>query len=303
MKELYQQRNFRPSALKIIQQADEICQDYANQGYVLTLRQLYYQFVARSIIPNKDSEYDKLGSIVNAARLAGLLDWDHIEDRTRNLTAWQHFESPQACVQQAAEHYHISLWEDQPCYVEVWVEKEALAGVVERAARKRDVPYFSCRGYVSQSEMKSAGERLRYHNQPRIIHLGDHDPSGIDMTRDIEDRLRMFMAGELEPTGDDEFFEPESVNLIVDRIALNMDQVRTYNPPPNPAKLSDSRCYGYIKRFGAESWELDALNPETLENLILSAIDKYIDPEPFEAAQEREAAERDAIQELVSNLE
>jgi len=141
----------------------------------------------------------------------------------------------------------------------VWVEKEALAGVVAKAAERQDVPWFSCRGYVSQSELWGAAQRLiGYEDDGQdvlILHLGDHDPSGIDMTRDIEDRLELF-----------------GCSATVRRIALNMDQVQRYNPPPNPAKLTDSRVGAYLRDYGHQSWELDALDPATMDELITSHI-------------------------------
>jgi hypothetical protein len=278
----YIERNFRGASLEIIRKANEICRDYRSQGYNLTLRQLYYQFVARDLIPNSQKSYKSLGSIINDARLAGELDWSYIEDRTRNMAGggggW---DDPAQIIEASASQFRYPMWErsQQPYRPEVWVEKEALADVVAQACHTYRVPYFSCRGYVSQSEMWSAGQRMMRHFQaglvPVVIHLGDHDPSGIDMTRDIEDRLGMFAGRHVE----------------VRRIALNMDQVEEYEPPPNPAKISDSRAVDYISRFGDESWELDALEPRVLTSLIRDTLtERYVDVEAFEAvvAEEEE---------------
>lgn len=150
----------RPEAIAILAQVNEICADYQAQGYDLTLRQLYYQFVARDLIPNTDREYKRLGEIVNKGRMAGLIDWDYIIDRTRNVRSIGHYESPEAIIGVARDAYHLDKWGTQPTRVEVWVEKEALAGVVEQAANRHDVAYFSCRGYVSQSEQWAAAQRL-----------------------------------------------------------------------------------------------------------------------------------------------
>lgn len=278
----YVPRNFSGESLAVIEQAREICEDYSKQGFDLTLRQLYYQFVSRDLIPNKDSEYKRLGSIINDARLAGLIDWNFIVDRTRNLRSLAHWESPQDIMQAIARQYRVDKWATQPRRVEVWIEKDALVGVIERVCNRNDVPFFSCRGYTSQSEVWGAAQRLlgyaRAGQTPVILHLGDHDPSGIDMTRDIADRLEMFMS-----------IDGESV--AVDRLALNMDQVRKYNPPPNPAKLTDSRCTAYIKIHGDESWELDALEPTAIDRLIQTNIDALRDPAAWKkaTAQESEA--------------
>ena len=255
----YQPRAFSAASLDMIAKANEIVATYAAQGYNLTLRQLYYQFVSRDLIPNQQREYKRLGSVVNDARLAGLMDWNYIEDRTRNMEKNPSWTDPSSIIESAAASYAIDKWEDQPFRPEVWVEKDALVSVVERACSGLDVPYLSCRGYTSQSEMWRAGVRLgrwkKGGQKPFVIHLGDHDPSGKDMSRDIRERLELFMGG-----------------TKFERIALNMDQVERYSPPPNPAKLTDSRCEAYIAEFGPESWELDALEPSVISALIEGAI-------------------------------
>jgi hypothetical protein len=251
----YVAKGFSDGSLEIIARANEICADYQAQGFDLTLRQLYYQFVARGLIANRQSEYKRLGSIVNDGRLAGLIDWDYIVDRTRNLQALAHWRSPQQIIDAVASQYRHELWARQPYRVEVWIEKDALVGVIAGACDRNDVPYFSCRGYTSQSELHSAAMRLvSYEKNGQdtvVIHLGDHDPSGVDMTRDIQDRLRLFGS-----------------RAEVHRIALTMEQVEQYDPPPNPAKLTDSRATGYMAEHGDESWELDALDPATLDALV-----------------------------------
>jgi hypothetical protein len=265
----YVPKRFSASSLEIIQQADQICLNYAAQGYDLTLRQLYYQFVARDLLPNKQSEYKRLGSIINDARLAGLLDWSHLVDRTRNLRDLAHWDDPESIVSAVAKQYRTDRWASQKYRVEVWVEKDALTGVIGRTAERLDVPWFSCRGYTSQSELWSAARRHQGYErdgqQVMVIHLGDHDPSGVDMSRDIADRLELFNA-----------------DTKVWRIALNMPQVRQYNPPPNPAKLTDSRAENYIEKHGASSWELDALDPAVLDQLITDAVESYRDDEQWE---------------------
>ena len=251
----YVDRNFSEASLAVIWQADEIIGAYQEAGYRLTLRQLYYQFVARGLLPNKDTEYKRLGSIINDARLAGLIDWLALEDRTRELESNPHWNGVGHIIDSCAQQYRIDLWKRQPTRVEVWIEKEALAGVVDRICTDLDVPYLSCRGYLSQSEAWVAGQRfLRYEDagqQVVVLHLGDHDPSGIDMTRDNAARLATF-----------------GCDAEVRRIALNMDQIEALRPPPNPAKITDSRATGYIDRFGRSSWELDALDPQAIADLI-----------------------------------
>jgi hypothetical protein len=280
----YEPRTFKPETLAVVEQAEQICQEYQRQGYDLTLRQLYYQFVARGLIPNSQQSYSRLGDIVSNGRMAGLIDWSHIVDRTRNLRGTSHWGSPSDIIDASASSFRLDKWADQDTRVEVWVEKEALAGVVQRAADEYDVNWFSCRGYVSQSELWAAGRRHRLYMQRGqgviVLHLGDHDPSGIDMTRDIRDRLHTFIGHRAH------------LDLEVRRIALNMDQVQQYNPPPNPTKLTDSRSEGYIQEYGHESWELDALDPATLGALIAQHIGGIVDDGRYQATAAEEARHR-----------
>ena len=145
MKIQYVERDFAPRSLEVIDLANEIIEVYRAQGFDLTLRQLYYQFVSRGLIPNRDSEYKKLGSIVNDARLAGLIDWERIQDRTRNVRRLSHWEDPAGVIKSALASYHVDYWEGQEYRPEVWIEKDALVGVIEGVCEELDVPFFSCR--------------------------------------------------------------------------------------------------------------------------------------------------------------
>ena len=284
----YVPHKFRAEALAIIERANAICVEYQAMGFNLTLRQLYYQFVARDIIRNRQSEYKRLGDIINDARLAGLIDWNHLEDRTRNVSELAHWGSPQSIIEACADQYRVDKWRSQPRCPIVMIEKDALVGVIEGVCQANDVPFFSCRGYTSQSEMWSMGQRLlryvRGSQEPIILHLGDHDPSGIDMTRDITDRLSMFMGRRVE----------------LQRLALNMDQVQQWNPPSNPAKDTDARFMGYLQEYGDECWELDALDPLTLSGLVEDAILAVRDDRLWEEALDEEETAKKGIA-LVAN--
>lgn len=276
-KRQYESLNLSKGTLEVIDQANGIIETYAAQGYDLTLRQLYYQFVSRDLLPNTQQNYSRLGDIVSKGRRAGLIDWTAIVDRTRTLRSSAHWTSPQEIIDAVAHSFRLDLWRTQPAYVEVWFEKDALMGVFERATGSIRVPYFSCRGYTSDSEMWVAAQRLarqgRRKEEVVVLHFGDHDPSGMDMTRDIRDRLELFGAGDIE----------------VRRLALNMDQVRQYDPPPNPAKESDSRFAAYRDEYGDESWELDALEPSVLAALVGDEVSELVDKDLW---AEEELAER-----------
>ncbi len=278
----YVAKRFNRSSTVIIDRANEIIDEYTAQGFDLTLRQLYYQLVSRNFIANKDSEYKRLGSIISDARLAGLIDWQAIIDRTRNLRSNGHWRDPSHIIHSAAQTFALDKWSNQPYRPEVWIEKDALVGILEAACESLDVPFFSCRGYTSISEMWVAAQRLLDYQadkqKPVIFHLGDHDPSGIDMSRDIVDRLETF-----------------GVMVEFQRIALNMDQVKQYRPPPNPAKATDARFADYEAIHGSECWELDALDPVVLTRLIQDKIKAIRKERKWKAREIEEAMGRETI--------
>lgn len=289
----YEERNFTSGTLSLIATAEGIIGEYQAAGFQLTLRQIYYQFVARGVIANTEQSYKRIGDIVSAGRRAGLLDWDAIEDRTRHLRKLNSWKGPREILEAARDSFHRDLWANQRRRVEVWIEKDALVGIIERPCNESDVPHFSCRGYVSDSEMQEAGmriiRRLRVKQGTIIIHLGDHDPSGIDMTRDITDRLALFTRN--------------SPGIEVMRIALTMEQIQALQPPPNPAKITDSRYQSYVALYGEESWELDALDPQYLRTIVEEAIFAERDMDKWQEANDEQEAEREKIADLVKQLE
>jgi hypothetical protein len=187
MKEAFTTIKFQARTLAVIEPANAIIAEYEAQGFTMSLRQLYYQFVSRDLLPNQLKSYKRLGGIMSNTRDAGLVDWDSIEDRTRELVTHSSWDSPEGIIGAVANQYREDIWANQIWRPEVWVEK----------------------------------------------HLADHDPNGLDMTRDNTERLALYAREEVE----------------VRRIALNIDQVRRYNPPPNFAKETDSRYTAYVEQF------------------------------------------------------
>lgn len=281
-KRCYVKKRFRSDSLAVIDQANKIITEYWQQGYKLTLRQLYYQFVSRDLVPNTQQSYKNIGSIVNDGRLAGMIDWLAIEDRTRNMRENAHWDSPGDIVRACAQQFRHNLWDTQDCYVECWIEKDALVGVIEGVCAEMDVPYFACRGYTSQSEMWAAAQRFlereKCGKHTVILHLGDHDPSGIDMTRDIQDRLSLFGS-----------------SVEIDRIALLKSQIDKYQPPPNFAKATDARYESYRELYGDESWELDALEPSTIVGLISDHLRRLMNMAAWDVAVEQQQLARDQL--------
>lgn len=292
-KEWFKDTNFRSNTLALIALATEILEEYARMGYDLTVRQLYYQLVARGHIPNKLSEYNKLKSTMKNARNAGLIDWDMIVDRTRLPRLLMTWNDAADRIRHAARSFRIDKWADQPNHVEVMVEKQALEGVLIPVCDELQVTFTSNKGYSSASAMYRMGKRYEYYKEVldknlHILYLGDHDPSGLDMDRDIEERVEMYSSYSV---------------IYVDRLALLMSQIEEYQPPENPTKLSDSRSEGYITMHGYSSWELDALEPRLLADLVRRGVMNLRDDDLWDAAVVREKAMRDQLIEAADNFE
>lgn len=269
MREMYQEITFQKKSLEMIDRINGIIEVYQDEGYTLTVRQLYYQLVARDIIPNNEKSYKYITRLVNDGRIAGLVDWDAIEDRTRSFEARGRWNNPKDILTASAQQYHTDPWATQDRRIFLVVEKEALVGVFQNVCWQYDVPLLAARGYPSASVVRDFARREIEHNADKdvlILHFGDHDPSGIDMTRDLIERFQLFgLGGEFE----------------LKRMALNYDQIEELKPPPNPAKTTDSRFVNYRKRFGESSWELDALPPTVLSNMARDEILSHVDADAW----------------------
>lgn len=285
----YVKHKFYPASRVRIQQVNEIIDEYTAAGYIMTVRQIFYCLVTRDLLGNTKENYKSLGNTICKGREAGLIDWNAVEDRTRNLASNSHWDDPSDIVDACASQFRLDKWARQKWRPEIFIEKDALAGVISKCCGELDVPYFSCRGYTSASAMWRAGQRLQGYiaagQTPIIFHMGDHDPSGLDMTRDIQERLSLF-AGE---------------PILVKRTALNMDQIEARNPPPNPAKPKDARYEEYKREFGSSCWELDALDPPTLCALIEEAVAKVRDEEKWSHDLGTEHTQRADLKKVADN--
>ncbi len=350
-KQQFRTTNFSEDKLAIMLKADAIVAEYGGQK--LSARQVYYRFIGDNLLPdswidveynrkrnlpddtkNTEKNYQRLIGMLVDARYAGLISWDAIEDRGREPRVPGEWSSVDEIVDAAVEQFRLPRWRDQPRYVELWVEKDALAGVLAPIARRWHVPLVVNKGYSSASAMKAAADRMleacgvsarvqcrecaadfsyrcadgrcrdcgekskamfRYDDPDgneavsidrdvRVLYLGDHDPSGEDMVRDIRERL-------------EEFGVP---NLEVEKIALTMPQIRRFNPPPNPAKVSDSRAKAYIEKYGDQSWEVDALPPREMNRLVDAAIASNVDQKLLDAIVAIEDAERRRVRAAIA---
>ncbi len=220
-RELYIERNFRGPALAMIEQANAIIEEYQKSGFRLTLRQLYYQFVARDLIANTKDNYDLLGRTMVVARDAGQSDWNAMEDRTRAVNTHAAWASPTEFLESEIEFYAEDPWTTQSTSRWSWSRRTRCSGSLRGV---RPAPGLLPRHQRQRQPDPDAGRRPA-HGRPQdhipvVIYLGDHDPTGIDITRDLEERLTLYARREIE----------------VRRIALTMAQVRRNRLPPNPQR-------------------------------------------------------------------
>lgn len=293
MKQLYVPWRPNKETKQLVAFINGLIDSYLAQGFKLSVRQLYYQLVARDMIANTEQSYKRVASIINDGRLAGLIDWDAIEDRNRDIEQRPRWISGSQLLDLCAKQFHMDLWQGQQHRVFVIVEKAALGGVLDGVCRKWDVPLLAARGYPSVSivremVMDHLRPAARNNQLPIVLHLGDHDPSGIDMTRDLQDRFQLFMgASEFE----------------LRRIALTRDQIDETNAPPNPAKTTDARFRNYAIEHGDESWELDALEPSYLVQLVEGHIESAVDDVEWQARVQQIEYVRDRLQEVADTFD
>lgn len=292
MKEKFLEKKISLKNLQLLEHILHTIDTYTADGYRLTSRQICYQMLTKNFIAG--SEFKKTATLISNARLAGLIDWDAIEDRSREMVCNSHWDNPKSMLHSCAEQFQIDKWATQPNYVEVMVEKQALEGILIPVCEELDVPFTANKGYCSSSTLYEASKqrflkRLKQGKTLYVIYLGDHDPSGIDMDRDLSERLNMFIRSE------------DGIN--VERIALNMDQVTKYKLPPNPAKMTDTRANSYIRRFGRSSWELDAIEPKELVKLVKSSVLKLRDKQLWDIEVEREQQMKEELKNFADTSE
>jgi len=251
----------------------------------MTVRQVFYQATVRGIVEKSETGYTKVQTDLVQMRKAETLPYEWLADNTRWQRKPKTFISVEHALEQTARFYRKALWDKIDAYVEVWLEKDALAGVILPIASMYDVPLMVARGYASLSFLHSAAEHINSLEVPTYLyHLGDHDPSGVNAGEGIEETLE-----EMAPEAD----------IYFERLAVTPEQISQWNLPTRPTKGSDTRA----KSFGsAVSVELDAIEPGLLRALIQNAIQEHLPPEQFNVLKAAEESEREIISKLVGGL-
>jgi hypothetical protein len=280
----YEAHNFRKSSLAQISIANQIIDLYYPKGLILTLRQLFYQFVIRNVIANAENAYTNLGNLMVDARMAGLVDWDVLEDRIRIPRLPTEFDSPQDLIDAAMNSFRLPRWKGQDWYIELWCEKDALSNILASMAEKYHITLMVNRGFGSASSLHDTADRFIAQEEAKykaILYLGDFDPSGEDMVRDLRKRLSVFGG-----------------DLTIEKVALTLEQVKQYNLVPNPVKKKDSRARAFIEKYGESSWEVDALPPDVLHQVVEDAILKVLDMDKYNTVIEQENADKELLEDM-----
>lgn len=277
-------RQWQESKAVVVQHIIDIVEEYEQLGYTLTLRQLHYQLVTNNWIVNHTTAYKKLGCILDDCRYAGLIDWDSIEDRGRVPYLPYAVDSVAQALEDAHDQYRRNRQEGQDNIVEVWTEKDALSGIMRRSTEKYHVRLVVNKGYTSSSAIYEAYQRVLINVQQAkattILYFGDHDPSGLDMIRDIRERLYFMLQNGTYKEAFSSYTDMDRF-LNVIPIGLSMKQIRQYKLPANPTKMTDTRSDKYIELYGKTCWEVDALKPEVLTAILEKNIEAQINVDTY----------------------
>lgn len=286
---VYKKWNPKAATRHLVSQANAIIADYAAQGYNMTLRQLYYQLVAANIIKNEHRQYTKLSRVMTKARWAGLTSLDALYDPGREPKLPTLWRSPQVLLSAAADQYATNRWRNADTRVELWSEKDAVASVLRPVATRWQVPYQSCRGFMGLGALNDAARRANeWGGDTVILYAGDHDASGQSIPSVLQEQLELLAGG--------------SAEVVVRVIALTWDQVQEHDPPPQPAKRTDSRTKGYVATHGTDDvWELDALRPDVLAGIAEHWIGEYL-PDDYYDIEDADDDTKHRIRELGSHL-
>lgn len=275
--------NFSDKTMNVLNEINKILDEYSVR---MTIRQIYYQLVTRGIIENSLKSYKRYDKIITDGRKQFIVDPNAIVDRSKPMIKKPSWPDLSEFMESVGSAYQKSIWPDQENYIEVWIEKDALSGVIQPVTEKYDCQMHIGRGYQSFSNKYEAANRFKeIDKQIIILYLGDFDPTGIDISRDLETQLQ------------DLGTYPK-----IERVALNRNQVDEYNLPPIPTKPTDSRTRKHIQQYGDMAVELDALPPNVLTRITEGAILKHLDFGAYQNTLRQQQEEENQIKEWVKSV-
>ena len=250
----------------------------AEQHGPATVRQCFYLAIAAGLIDKTEQEYKgTVCRLLADARIEGDLSWSTIVDHTRSALYLKTADSLADAVADTARHYRRAMWRNQEHRVEIWIEKQTLMGVLRDVTMEFDVGLFATRGYPSLSFLYDCAEDIQDSGKPTFIYfLGDHDPSGRDIRRNVEARLREFT---------------DDADIVFEHLAVTPEQIREMSLPVRPTKTTDTRAKGWQ----GGSVEVEAITPDKLRNMVTNAIVQHIDDAEWRIVKAAEQSERELL--------
>jgi hypothetical protein len=244
----------------------------------MTVRQVFYRLVSLGVIKKDEKEYKStVCRLLSLMRREGQIPFEWIADNTRWMRKPDTYSSLSHALDEVARLYRRSLWDNQDAYVEIWLEKDALAGVLYQITQEYDVPLMVVRGFSSLSFLHGAAQTILAEDKPSYLYyFGDYDPSGLVIPQTIERDLREFAPG---------------ADITFERVAVTPAQIEEYKLQTRPTKRTDSRS----RNFKGESVEVDAILPATLRGIVRNCIECHIDQQAFAAVRAAEKSERAAL--------
>jgi hypothetical protein len=280
---------YQQKTKEILRQVQEILEEYKGRG-ALTLRQIYYLLVSKKVIPNTLSSYKRLSRILSNARKDGIISFDAIVDRTRIPIKEPSWNGLGSFIKAVKKKYRKSKWKGQEMYVEVWLEKDALRGMIEPITSLYDLYLVVGRGYPSLSSLYEAEKRFKEANKPvQILYLGDFDPSGENIPQTIKRNLT-------------KYFKIDRKKLHIRKVALTLRDIKKYRLPSAPTKRKDSRSKKFVQKYGELCVELDALPPKILEEKLKKSIERYLNSQKFQKRLKMEKQEIKKLEEMIERL-
>ena len=266
----------------------ELILDWARQHRPVTVRQIFYRLSTLEAVDKSERGYKAVGRLCTQMRLDGEIPFSYFADNTRWMRRPRTYNTIEEALELTAQTYRKSLWQNQTAAAEIWLEKEALAGVIYPVTSLWDVPLMVVKGYPSVTFLHTAASQMKndyfHHNRiTKIFYLGDRDPSGLDIFRNITERIPEFA---------------QNTPIIFSHVAVTTAQVRRWQLPSRPTKKSDSRA----KDFEGESVELDAILPSDLRQLVTDCIEKVIDSSQLEQLREIEKMEKESVPGILKRL-
>lgn len=250
----------------------------------MTVRQVFYQLVAHRVIEKAERMYDSVQQNLVKMRKDKIIPFSWISDNTRWIRKPDTYSSMQQMLRYSVQTYRRALWNEQGVYVEVWCEKDALAGLIIEETDPFDVPLMVSRGFSSITYLHEAAENIADKGKPAYIYyFGDHDPSGKLIPEVLERNLREYAPG---------------AEIHFTQIAITEDQIKQYNLPTRPTKKGSHK-----KDFVGESVELDALPASVLRGLVRRCITQHIDPDIYNRTLETERMERETLKRIEAGWE